>query len=88
MVLFVERASAWELEKPIALSETIMWARSLEWLGVTELTEQVVYSSLSDLAKSREDADRLRAATRYLLQYVRDHRSSIQLENAFEASQC
>jgi MoxR-like ATPase len=88
MVLFVERASAWKLERPIALSETIMWARSLEWLAVTELTEQVVYSSLSDLAKSREDADRLRSATKYLLQYVHDHRSSIQPEVTFEASQC
>jgi MoxR-like ATPase len=28
IVLFVQRASDWELEKPIALSETIMWARS------------------------------------------------------------
>ena len=84
MVLFVERASEWELEKPIALSETIMWARSLEWLGVTELTEQVVYSSLSDIGKSRQDADRLRSATRYLLRYVCDHRSSIQLKDAFE----
>jgi MoxR-like ATPase len=74
MVLFVERASSWELEKPIALSETIMWARSLEWLGVTELTEQVVCSSLSDLAKSRDDADRLRSATKYLLNYVQSHR--------------
>jgi MoxR-like ATPase len=75
VVLFVERASAWELEKPIALSETIMWARSLEWLGVTELTEQVVYSSLADLAKSREDADRLRSATKYLLHYVQSRRT-------------
>ncbi|HET9530552.1 MAG TPA: hypothetical protein VFQ92_09385 [Blastocatellia bacterium] len=57
MVLFVQRASDWELEKPIALSETIMWARSLERLGATELTEEVVLSSLSDLAKSRQDAD-------------------------------
>lgn len=82
MVLFVERASAWELEKPIALSETIMWARSLEWLGVTELTEQVVYSSLSDLAKSREDADRLRSATKYLLNYVQSRRTDNVPEDA------
>jgi hypothetical protein len=77
-VLFVEKASDWELEKPLALSETIMWVRSVEWLGATELTEQVVLSSLSDLAKSRQDADRLRSALKYLLQYVRTHRSSIQ----------
>ena len=52
-----------------------------EWLGVTELTEQVVYSSLADLAKSREDADRLRSATKYLLQHVHNHRSNLQLDD-------
>jgi MoxR-like ATPase len=77
IVLFVQKASAWELEKPIALSETIMWARSLEWLGATELTEQIVYLSISDLAKSRDDADRLRSATKYLLNYVQSHRSNL-----------
>ena len=79
-VLFVEKASQWELQKPIALSETIMWARSLEWLGVTELTEQVILSSLADLAKSREDAERLGSAIKYLLQYVSNHRISILVE--------
>lgn len=76
-VLFVEKASYWEMQKPLALSEMIMWVRTLEWLGVTELTEEVILSSLSDLAKSREDADRLRSATRYLLQHVRNHRPEI-----------
>ena len=75
MVLFLERVSTWELEKPTALSETIIWGRSLEWLWATEITEQIVYSSLSDLAKSREDADRLRTATKYLPNYMQSHRA-------------
>ena len=78
VVLFVEKASYWEMQKPLALSETIMWVRSLEWLGVTELTEEVILMTLSDLAKSREDADRLRAAVRYLLQYAIKHQPSVQ----------
>ena len=79
-MLFVEKASYWEMQKPLALSETIMWVRSLEWLGVTDLTEEVILASLFDLAKSREDADRLRSASRYLLQYVHNHRSNITLQ--------
>ncbi len=80
-VLFVEKASQWELQKPIALNETIMWARSLEWLCVTELSEQVILSSLADLAKSREDAERLSSATRCLLQYVRNQRATLPIEH-------
>jgi MoxR-like ATPase len=81
-VLFVEKASYWEMQKPLALSETIMWVRSLEWLGVTELTEEVILASLSDLAKSREDTDRLRSAARYLLQHVHNHHSNIGIDIA------
>jgi MoxR-like ATPase len=77
VVLFVEKASYWEMQKPLALSETIRWARSLEWLRVTELTEDVIFKTISDLAKSREDADRLRSATRCLLQHVQSHREIV-----------
>ena len=66
-----------DMEKPIALSETIMWARSLEWLRVEELSEEVVMKTVPDLAKTEGDQKRLKAAIRSLLVFVRRHRDDL-----------
>ncbi|MGH9914538.1 MAG: hypothetical protein ACRD63_04520, partial [Pyrinomonadaceae bacterium] len=63
------------MEKKIALSETIVWARKLEWLGIETLTKTIVNDCLDVLAKSYGDADRLRGAVNQIMTYIEKHQS-------------
>lgn len=62
--LFVQKMNnLHEMEKSIALSETIGWARSMALIGATDLTEELVYRTKDDLAKSQLDLKRLEGNT-------------------------
>ena len=56
----VEALRDLELYKPPGVAETIDWAQALAALGVTELDERTVESSLGTVLKYREDQDRAR----------------------------
>lgn len=58
------------LEKPIALSEVINWAKTLEILGVKELNSSVVELTVSELAKRQNDQARLLINTNRILKIV------------------
>lgn len=68
------------MEKPIALSEVIMWSRTLEMCKVKELSVGVIEGTIAELAKSEDDKKRLLAATRRLLKIV--HRAFYQDTNS------
>ncbi len=57
-------------EKPIALSETIMWARTLEMCKVTHLNRSVIEATIAELAKRERDKTVLLAATDRLLKII------------------
>jgi MoxR-like ATPase len=80
--LFVNRAmSLHEVDKPIALSETIMWVRKLQWMGVQELTEEIALKTCNELVKTRGDVERLKAVTKRLIHHVRNHRDDLNLKS-------
>jgi hypothetical protein len=56
----VEALRGLQLYKPPGVAETIDWATALGRLGVTQLNEKVVESTLGTVLKYREDQDRLR----------------------------
>ena len=56
----VEALRGLQLYKPPGVAETIDWATALGRLGVTQLSEAVVESTLGTVLKYREDQDRLR----------------------------
>jgi MoxR-like ATPase len=56
----VEALRDLELYKPPGVAETIDWAQALAALGVAELDERTVESSLGTVLKYREDQDRAR----------------------------
>ena len=66
------RRSNWK--KPIALSETIIWAKALNLLGVTQLTEEVVQLTSSVLAKGHQELKSLQLDTPRLIRFAREHR--------------
>lgn len=71
VVAFTYRAKKLvRMEKPIALSEIIMWARTLEMCQVKHLSVEVVESTIAELAKREKDKDRLLAATKRLISFV------------------
>lgn len=75
-VRFVWRARRTvDMDKHIALSETIVWARKLQWLKAERLAAEDVMDSIDILAKSRGDQERLAAAVRQIMKYVGDHRA-------------
>ncbi len=47
------------LYKPPGIAETIDWARSLQLIGVTDLTTDAVTHTLGSLLKYREDHERV-----------------------------
>jgi hypothetical protein len=55
----VERLRAMHLYKPPGVAETIDWATALGTLGVTQLDENVVRSTLGTVLKYREDHERV-----------------------------
>lgn len=57
-------------EKPIALSEVIMWARALEMCEVKELNKAVVQATVSELAKRDRDKNVLLDSTDRLLRKI------------------
>jgi MoxR-like ATPase len=61
----LRRTCNWQ--KPVSLSETIMWARTLELHGVSHLTEDIVAWTASALAKGAQEREDLRQATPRLL---------------------
>jgi MoxR-like ATPase len=65
-----------KMDKPIALSELIMWARTLEMCKVKELTPNVVDATISELAKGELDAKRLLGATKRIFKII--HRTYYQ----------
>ncbi len=69
--LFLERTRACQLQKPISNSEGLSWVQTLElFLPFDHLTPQLVEKTLSKLAKSIEDAERLRKKLAMLFDYV------------------
>jgi MoxR-like ATPase len=68
---FVERAARAELQKPISLSETVMWARLLAYHGVSTLTTDAVSATLCALAKGDAEIERLRDAIPSILNFAR-----------------
>ena len=58
------------MEKPLALSEVIMWARTLQMCNVKRLDKNVVEATVSELAKREKDVDRLLAATNRILKII------------------
>lgn len=71
--LFVQKMNALhEMEKPIALSETICWGRSLALMGAADLTEELVKRTKDDLAKSQLDQKRLVGNTPQILSMVKN----------------
>lgn len=57
--LFAHHATATTLDKPIALSETKMWVRYLEYLSIEELTPESVRATMTTLVKLNNDVQRL-----------------------------
>jgi MoxR-like ATPase len=57
-------------EKPIALSEVIMWARTLEMCKVKHLDRSVVEATIAELAKRDRDKTVLLTATDRLLKII------------------
>jgi MoxR-like ATPase len=57
----VTRLRELDLAKPPGVAETIDWARTLEFLGETELTPDVVDVSLGAVVKDRDDLGLVRA---------------------------
>jgi MoxR-like ATPase len=55
----VERLRSMQLYKPPGVAETIDWATALGTLGVTQLDESVVKSTLGTVLKYREDHERV-----------------------------
>jgi MoxR-like ATPase len=69
--LFLERTRACQLQKPISNSEGLSWVQTLElFLPFEHLTPELVEKTLSKLAKSIEDAERLRKKLAMLFDYV------------------
>jgi MoxR-like ATPase len=68
---FVARAERAELQKPVSLSETVMWGRLLAWHGVQTLTSDAVAATLSALAKGDAEIERLRDAVPSILNFAR-----------------
>ena len=56
----VESMSAMHLYKPPGVAETIDWATALATLGLTELDESAVASTLGTVLKYREDQEKVR----------------------------
>jgi MoxR-like ATPase len=68
---FVERAERAELQKPISLSETVMWAQTLAYHSVNQLTVETVAATLAALAKGQLEIERLRDAVPSILNFLR-----------------
>jgi MoxR-like ATPase len=71
----VRRSCNWQ--KPVSLSETIMWARTLELFQAARLTEEIVAWTGSSLAKGPQEQEDLRQATPRLIRSVRNHQARV-----------
>jgi MoxR-like ATPase len=60
VVAAVNRLRELDLAKPPGVAETIDWARTLDFLGETELTPQVAQDTLGAVVKERDDLDLVR----------------------------
>jgi hypothetical protein len=56
----VHRLRELDLVKPPGVAETIDWARTLAFLGETELTERNALDTLGAVVKDRDDLDVVR----------------------------
>jgi MoxR-like ATPase len=61
VVAAVTRLRELDLAKPPGVAETIDWARTLDFLGETELTAEVAGATLGAVVKERDDLDLVRA---------------------------
>jgi len=81
-------------EKPIALSEVIMWARTLEMCKVKQLSRNVVEATIAELAKRERDKTVLLAATSRLLKiihkayYQNNSNGSVEATNSTNSTNC
>jgi len=55
-----------DLDKPISLSETIAWAKTLAWMNCDKLTLGVVRQTVSDLGKGDDEQERIMITADYL----------------------
>jgi MoxR-like ATPase len=60
VVAAVNRLRELDLAKPPGVAETIDWARTLDFLGETELTPQVAEDTLGAVVKERDDLELVR----------------------------
>jgi MoxR-like ATPase len=56
----VNRLRQLDLAKPPGVAETIDWARTLEFLGETTLTQEVAEDTLGTVVKERDDLELVR----------------------------
>jgi MoxR-like ATPase len=60
VVAAVNRLRELDLAKPPGVAETIDWVRTLDFLGETDLSAQVVEDTLGAVVKERDDLDVVR----------------------------
>ncbi|MDP8928755.1 MAG: MoxR family ATPase [Actinomycetota bacterium] len=60
VVAAVNRLREMDLEKPPGVAETIDWARTLEFLGETDLNAEVAETTLGSIVKEHDDMDAVR----------------------------
>ena len=60
VVAAVNRLREMDLEKPPGVAETIDWARTLEFLGETDLNAQVAETTLGSVVKEHDDLEMVR----------------------------
>ncbi len=60
VVAAVQRLRELDLAKPPGVAETIDWARTLDFLGETDLTEAAADVTLGAVIKERDDLDFVR----------------------------
>jgi MoxR-like ATPase len=71
LTLFLEYMRRVNMQKPVALSEGISWARTLQlFLPFKELTPELVNKTIAKLGKSQKDKERLQAGYRDLFTQV------------------
>ena len=62
VVAAVHRLRELDLAKPPGVAETIDWARTLDFLGETDLDEQTAADTLGAVVKERDDLDLVRGS--------------------------
>lgn len=76
--LFAERIFKVSMQKPVSLSEIIMWVKTLQDFDVRTLTPEAVKKTIFDLGKSLDERRRIEAALRSIFIWIEANRESEQ----------